>query len=93
MKIVDFRTFVVGNPPPHFGGRYFLFVKLTTDSGVTGIGEVYVATFGPHVVARMIETSASASSSARTPSTSSGCGDASTAAATACARTSRWWAC
>ena len=55
MKVTDFKTFVVANPPPHFGGRYFIFVKLTTDTGVTGIGEVYVATFGPHVVARMIE--------------------------------------
>lgn len=55
MKITDVKTFVVGNPPPHFGGRYFIFVKLTTDSGITGIGEVYAATFGPHVVARMIE--------------------------------------
>lgn len=44
MKIVDVKTFVVGNPPPRFGGRYFIFVKLTTDSGVTGIGEVYTAT-------------------------------------------------
>lgn len=55
MKITDVKTFVVGNPPPHFGGRYFIFVKLTTDSGISGIGEVYAATFGPHVVARMIE--------------------------------------
>ncbi|TQV72548.1 mandelate racemase/muconate lactonizing enzyme family protein [Denitrobaculum tricleocarpae] len=55
MKITDVKTFVVGNPPPHFGGRYFIFVKLTTDSGITGIGEVYAATFGPHVVAKMIE--------------------------------------
>ena len=55
MKITDFKTYVVGNPPPHFGGRYFIFVKLTTDSGIEGIGEVYAATFGPHVVARMIE--------------------------------------
>lgn len=55
MKIADVKTFVVGNPPPHFGGRYFLFLKLTTDSGVEGVGEVYAATFGPHVVARMIE--------------------------------------
>ncbi len=55
MKIVDARTFVVGNPPPHFGGRYFVFVKLVTDDGVEGIGEVYSATFDPHVVARMIE--------------------------------------
>ncbi len=55
MKIVDVTTFVVGNPPPRFGGRYFIFVKLTTDSGITGIGEVYTATYSPHLVAKMIE--------------------------------------
>jgi galactonate dehydratase len=55
MKIVDIRTFVVGNPPPRFGGRYFIFLKLTTDSGITGLGEVYTATFSPHLVAKMIE--------------------------------------
>ena len=55
MKITDVETFVVGNPPPHFGGRYFIFLKLTTDNGISGIGEVYAATFGPHTVARMIE--------------------------------------
>lgn len=49
------KTFVVGNPPPHFGGRYFLFVKLVTDTGIVGYGEVYCATFGPHTVARMVE--------------------------------------
>jgi len=55
MKIVDVKTFVVANPPPHFGGRYFIFVKLTTDSGVEGIGEVYAATFGPRTIVKMIE--------------------------------------
>ena len=55
MRITEVRTFVVANPPPRFGGRYFIFVKLTTDSAITGIGEVYVATFSPHLVARMIE--------------------------------------
>ncbi len=55
MKIADVKTFVVGNPPPHFGGRYFIFLKLVTDNGIEGVGEVYAATFGPHVVARMIE--------------------------------------
>ena len=55
MKITNVKTFVVGNPPPHFGGRYFIFLKLTTDSGITGVGEVYAATFGPHVIAKMIE--------------------------------------
>ena len=55
MKITDVKTFVVGNPPPHFGGRYWIFLKLTTDSGVVGYGEVYSVPFHPHVVAKMIE--------------------------------------
>ncbi len=55
MKLTDIETFVVGNPPPHFGGRCFVFVKLTTDSGVSGIGEAYCVPFEPHLVAKMIE--------------------------------------
>ncbi|NND73391.1 MAG: mandelate racemase/muconate lactonizing enzyme family protein [Ilumatobacter sp.] len=54
MKIVDCTTFVIGNPPPHFGGRYFIVVKLTTDTGIVGYGEIYVATVGPHTVAAMV---------------------------------------
>ncbi len=55
MQIAAVKTFVVGNPPPHFGGRYFIFLKLITDDGIEGVGEVYTATFGPHTVAAMIE--------------------------------------
>ena len=55
MKLADIQTFVVGNPPPHFGGRYFVFVKLTTACGISGVGEAYCVPFGPHLVARMIE--------------------------------------
>ena len=55
MRIEDVTTFVVGNPPPGHGGRYFILLELRTSDGVTGLGEVYVATFGPHLVARMIE--------------------------------------
>ncbi len=55
MKLADIATFVVGNPPPHFGGRYFVFVKLTTACGISGIGEAYCVPFEPHLVARMIE--------------------------------------
>ncbi len=29
----DCEVFVVGNPPPGFGGRYFIFVKLATNDG------------------------------------------------------------
>ena len=31
MKIVAAKTFVVGNPEPGLGGRYFAFIKLTAD--------------------------------------------------------------
>lgn len=55
MKITDVKTFVVGNPPPHFGGLYWIFLKLTTDHNLVGYGEVYSVPFHPHLVARMIE--------------------------------------
>ncbi|WP_312796904.1 mandelate racemase/muconate lactonizing enzyme family protein [Tianweitania sp.] len=55
MKITDVKTWVVGNPPPGIGGRYFIFVRLTTDGGVHGYGEAYSASFDPHLTARMIE--------------------------------------
>ena len=54
MKIVDLETFVVANPPPGFGGRYFVFVKLMTDDGIVGYGEHYGATFSPVVVEAML---------------------------------------
>jgi 2-dehydro-3-deoxyphosphogalactonate aldolase len=55
MKLSTIETFVVANPPPHFGGQYFVFVKLTTNDNITGIGEAYCVPFSPHLVARMIE--------------------------------------
>ena len=54
MRIAELRTYVVGNPPPGFGGRYFVFLQLVTDDGIVGVGEVYAATFHPAVVERMI---------------------------------------
>ena len=54
MKIVSAKTFVVGTPAPHDGGAFWVFVKLTTDSGVEGIGEVYAVPFHPAVVEKMI---------------------------------------
>src|ERR1700733_6144238 len=55
MRLKDIRTFVVGNPPPHFGGQWFVFVKLTTDDNVSGIGESYGVPFHPDLVARRLE--------------------------------------
>ena len=54
MKLTDIQTFVAGNPPPGYGGRYFVFVKLTTDGGVSGVGEAYCAPFHPELVARLL---------------------------------------
>ena len=55
MKLESIKTYVVGNPPPSFGGRYFVFVKIRTTCGIEGVGEAYAATFSPQVVASMAE--------------------------------------
>jgi len=55
VKLERAQTFVVGNPPPHNGGRYFVFVKLTTDDNISGVGEAYCVPFEPHLVAKLIE--------------------------------------
>jgi galactonate dehydratase len=54
LKLTDVKTYVVGNPPPHYGGRYFVFVKLITDGNVEGIGEAYCIPFHPHLVEKML---------------------------------------
>jgi 2-dehydro-3-deoxyphosphogalactonate aldolase len=55
MKITDAKTYVVGNPPPHFGGLYWLFIKLTADSGIEGFGEAYSVPFHPNIAVSMLE--------------------------------------
>ncbi|XOV86463.1 MAG: mandelate racemase/muconate lactonizing enzyme family protein [Pseudomonadota bacterium] len=54
MKIADLETFVVGTPPPHYGGRNWVFVKLTTDNGIEGVGEAYAVPFHPDTIKTMI---------------------------------------
>ena len=55
MKLQDLEIFVVGNPPGAWGGRYFIFVKVTTDNGISGFGEVYSASVGPNAMEAVIE--------------------------------------
>lgn len=55
MKIKDLETFVVAPPAPGWGGSYFIFVKLTTDNGIVGYGEVYANTFGPEATVAGIQ--------------------------------------
>lgn len=54
MRLADLDVLVVGNPPPGFGGRYFILVKLTTDDGIVGWGEVFAATVGPAAMRAVI---------------------------------------
>jgi galactonate dehydratase len=54
MKITDYKIFIVDNPPPHFGGRYWVFLKLSTDNGIFGYGEAYGIPFHPSVVSQML---------------------------------------
>lgn len=55
MRLKDIDVIVTGNPPPGFGGRYFIFVKVTTDNGIVGWGECYAATIGPRAMTAVIE--------------------------------------
>ena len=55
MKLKKIKTFIVGTPPPHFGGKYWVFIKLITDKDIIGYGEIYSVPFHPNVVSKMIE--------------------------------------
>lgn len=55
MKVIELETHVVAVPPPHIGGMYWLFVRLRTDNGIEGVGEIYSATFHPRAMVPMIE--------------------------------------
>lgn len=47
MKLKHLEIFVVAPPAPGWGGRYWIFPKLTTDTGLVGYGECYASTVGP----------------------------------------------
>ncbi|MFZ1663602.1 MAG: mandelate racemase/muconate lactonizing enzyme family protein [Paracoccaceae bacterium] len=55
MKLKDLELFTVAPPAPGWGGRYWLFVKLTTDDGIVGYGECYASTVGPKAMHAVIE--------------------------------------
>jgi len=52
---LDALDIIVTAPPaPGWGGRYWILVKLTTDTGITGWGEVYAAAVGPQAQSAVI---------------------------------------
>jgi len=54
MKLQNLEVIVTAPPAPGWGGRYWIFVKLTTDTGVTGIGECYASSLGPTTMTHVI---------------------------------------
>ncbi len=54
MRLRDLDVIVTAPPPPGWGGRYWIFVKLTTDDGITGWGECYAASVGPEAMRAVV---------------------------------------
>ena len=55
MRITDLDIIVTAPPAPGWGGRYWILVKLTTDTKVVGWGECYASSVGPAAMAAVIE--------------------------------------
>lgn len=55
MKLKDLEIFVVAPPSPGWGGRYWIFPKLTTECGIVGYGECYASSVGPKAMKAVIE--------------------------------------
>jgi len=55
MKLKDLKIIVTCPPPPGWGGRYWIFVKITTDSGISGWGECYASSIGPEAMKVVIK--------------------------------------
>ena len=54
MKLQDLEVIVTAPPAPGWGGRYWILVKLTTDTGLIGWGECYAASVSPKAMAHVI---------------------------------------
>ena len=55
MKLKDLKIIVTRPPPPGWGGRYWIFVKLMTDNGIVGWGECYASSIGPEAMEVVIK--------------------------------------
>ncbi|MBD3664238.1 mandelate racemase/muconate lactonizing enzyme family protein [Sulfitobacter sp. TSTF-M16] len=54
MKLQDLDVIITSPPAPGWGGRYWILVKVTTDTGVTGWGECYASSVGPRAMEHVI---------------------------------------
>ncbi len=54
MKLADLDVIVTAPPAPGWGGRYWLLLKVTTDTGIVGWGECYASSVGPAAMEAVI---------------------------------------
>ncbi|MGB1637893.1 MAG: mandelate racemase/muconate lactonizing enzyme family protein, partial [Paracoccaceae bacterium] len=54
MRLTDLDIIVTAPPAPGWGGQYWILVKLTTDTGITGWGECYASSIGPEAMRAVI---------------------------------------
>jgi L-alanine-DL-glutamate epimerase-like enolase superfamily enzyme len=54
MKLNAVDVIVTAPPAPGWGGRYWILVKVTTDTGLTGWGECYASSVGPDAMCAVI---------------------------------------
>ena len=55
MKLKDLKIIVTCPPPPGWGGRYWILIKLTADNGIVGWGECYASSVGPNAMQTVIK--------------------------------------
>ena len=54
MRLQDLDIIVTAPPAPGWGGRYWIFVKVTTDTGIVGWGECYASSVSPEAMTHVI---------------------------------------
>ena len=54
MKLVELDIFVTAPPAPGWGGRYWILIKLKSNTGIIGWGECYASSIGPTAMCHVI---------------------------------------
>lgn len=55
MRLADLDIIITAPPAPGWGGQYWILVKVTTDTGITGWGECYASSVGPEAMGHVIK--------------------------------------
>lgn len=54
MRLQELDIIITAPPAPGWGGRYWIFVKVTSDTGITGWGECYASSVSPEAMETVI---------------------------------------